>query len=400
MKGLRKADANILSLLKEHPEGLSLTSIHKLLQFQTTIQNTSVRLRKLEQKGYTIKRDKLHFITQLGIEALKHFQEGFNDAALGGRKDLNPPEPLNPQNPPSVPPPSVPPATMPPANPPASPATSPPTSPLTPKEPSQMPPQARQPPEPSQTSLRQGAPAQAMLQYPHQRMHAIKLTMRLYRTSYDRWEHIASALGLPYKVVRNVRPKQYILSWQGIKLKLTRHKLISYPHEILAPLEVKETDLEDKALRDNMQSIESFLDKTGLRCQRALDGSLVANIRGWEIAFTDNELARRLTKKGGFISIAFNRITGKTTLWADDSFTTELEAGEGAIHEKMRAWGQAIQDGLIAPYQDELATRQQFSQIAGILREQAGFFVKHNRMIDKMTELIDDLMKERRQRKL
>jgi hypothetical protein len=152
--------------------------------------------------------------------------------------------------------------------------------------------------------------------------------------------------------------------WNGMKIKLTRHKLIAFAKEITAPMEIRASELESKAIRDNMQQIEGFLDKTNLRCQRDLNGALIIRIKPWEIAFTKNELARRLTQKGGFIALAFNRQTGKATLWADRSFTTELEAGEEDMHEKMRLWGQAIQDGIIKPYEDELATRRQLQEAA------------------------------------
>lgn len=360
---MREHHIRILSLLAEHPEGLPLSFIY----LNTTAEprpfkaNTAQFLSKLLKRQYVQRHDRLYFITREGIEAIKRFKDNAEHPALGQPKDLisksqEPPQPNQAQ------------------------------APQPPKEPQNAPIQAH---------LNKPSPA-----YPHQRMHSIKLTARLYRTSYDRWEQIADTIGMEYRVVRNVRPKQYQIEWQGLKIKLTKRKLIANAKEIVAPIEVRASDLESKALRDNLQKIEAFLDRTNLRCQRNLDGSLIARIKPWEIAFTSNEVARRLTQKGGFIAIAFNRETGKATLWADRSFTAELEAGEEAMHEQMRQWGQGIQDGIIKPYEDEMATRQQFQQIADILKAQAGFFVKHNDLIDRTTKLIEDLRKELRQKRL
>jgi hypothetical protein len=309
VKSLRDADIKTLSILAEHPEGLSLRSIYEQTDAISgkSYVNTAVRMRKLITKKYAIKRIHLYFITQEGIEAIKRFKQPTESATLGSRKDLHLTKPTPPQPPKEAP---------------------------------------------------------KHLALPAQRMHSIKLTARLYRTSYDRWEAIAQTLGIGYTVVRNVSPKQYMVEWNGMKIKLTRHKLIAFAKEITAPMEIRASELESKAIRDNMQQIEGFLDKTNLRCQRDLNGALIIRIKPWEIAFTKNELARRLTQKGGFIALAFNRQTGKATLWADRSFTTELEAGEEDMHEKMRLWGQAIQDGIIRPYEDELATRRQLRQAA------------------------------------
>ena len=357
MKTIREPDIQALHLLSEHPEGQSLMAIYIHIDEKAgnTKQNTDVRMRKLLKKGYASKHDRLYFITQAGIQEIKRFKEHLAISTLGGAKHLI----IIPKHL------AVPPAQMPAVLPP-----SPIQAPLKPA----IAPQIRHKRGKTQPSLVVALP------YPHQRMHAIRLIAKLYRTSYDRWEQIANALSLPYKAVRDVSPKQYILEWEGIKLKLTRHKLIAYPHEILAPIEVRAAELENKALRDSLASMERFLDKTSLRCQRALDGSLIAKISGWEIAFTDNEVARRLTQKGGLIALAFNRDTGKATLWADRSFSTELEAGEEAIHEKMRKWGQAVQDGLLAPYEDEIATRKQLTQLYGIVKEEHDARVEMHRM--------------------
>ena len=344
VKSLRDADIKTLSILAEHPEGLSLRSIYEQTDAISgkSYVNTAVRMRKLITKKYAIKRIHLYFITPEGIEAIKRFKQPIESATLGGKKDLH----------------------------------------LTAPEP----PKATQEP-------------------PAQRMHSIKLTARLYRTSYDRWEAIAKALGIDYAVVRNVSPKQYITEWNGMKIKLTRHKLIAFAKEITAPMEIRASELESKAIRDNMQQIEGFLDKTNLRCQRDLNGALIIRIKPWEIAFTKNELARRLTQKGGFIALAFNRQTGKATLWADRSFTTELEAGEEDMHEKMRLWGQAIQDGIIKPYEDELATRRQLQEAATTINalsqaqltqsEHLNYYAAqieaHARAIVKLNEVLEKL---------
>jgi hypothetical protein len=373
VKSLRDADIKTLSILAEHQEGISLKSIYNQTDAISgkSYVNTAVRMRKLITKKDAIKRIHLYFITPEGIEAIKRFKQPIESATLGGKKDLHltKPAPLKPP---------------------------------------------------------QEAPSPQALQA--QRMHSIKLIARLYRTSYDRWEAIAQTLRIEYTVVRNVSPKQYMVEWNGVKIKLTRHKLIAFAKEITAPIEIRASELESKAIRDNMQQIEGFLDKTNLRCQRDLNGALIIRIKPWEIAFTKNELARRLTQKGGFIALAFNRHTGKATLWADRSFTTELEAGEEDMHEKMREWGQAIQDGIIKPYEDELATRRQLQQVAtainALAQSQADFAAEttklgsaalttqnqlnyyskqieaHARAIVKLNKVLDKLDKVLSQRKL
>lgn len=200
------------------------------------------------------------------------------------------------------------------------------------------------------------------LTQPAQRMHAIQLHTKLYRTSYGKAEQILTLLNIPFRKT-SIKPPQYIIEWQGIKLKLTTRKLIAYSKELTAPLELEGSQLRSIAFIDTIKIVEDFLSKTNLRCQRDIEGHLIASLPYWEIAFTNNEIARKLTEKGGFIPIGYDRNTGNATIWADKSFSKELETNQELAHVELRKFGQGIQDGIIKPYDDEMMTRKNINLI-------------------------------------
>ncbi len=188
-----------------------------------------------------------------------------------------------------------------------------------------------------------------------QRMHAIQVYAKIHRGIYSQIESRLAEAGI--KATKSMHPTQYTFTWQGCKMRYTTKKLIAWPKQIEASIYVKTEELNSEAIRKGGELIESLTDATKIRLQRTIDKRVPLYLSYHEFAFTDNELARRATQKGGLIAIAYDRLTGKTTLWFDESFTAEMETNTDPLHIKLRKWGQAMQENQIDPLEDELLHR-------------------------------------------
>ena len=353
MKNPSKKQVGILAYLKDFDQGLTQTQI--AAHFKTSLQNTHDAVRRLVLRGYVEIENVGIYKLVLLTEAGKSF---LSDQCVGGVVE-----------------------------------EAKAFSPSTPK-PTQLAHPAAQPtPRATQVALKA-----SYLSAPHQRAHRIQPRAQLFRTSYGRIEPILDALQITYRKT-SVVPAQYIVEWKGIKLKLTTRKLIGYGREITAPMEVEGRVIKAQALKEVGQAMESFLEVTNLRCKRDVDGNLILKMHFPEIAFTDNELARKVTEKGGFIPIAFNRTSGNATIWFDASFTHEMEVNEEMPHAELRKWGQAIQDGVLRPYEDEMRTRQGMASLFRIQQanaEQLAGYAHQIKLHLKLMNKIDRRLSQRR----
>ncbi len=184
-----------------------------------------------------------------------------------------------------------------------------------------------------------------------QRMHAIQAYAKIHRGIYEQIESRLAEAGIGYNY--NKALKQYTFSWQGTRMRYTTRKLIVWVKQIEASIYITTEELNSEALKQAGSLIESLTDATKIRLQRTLEKRAIISLSYKEFAFTDNELARRATQKGGMISIAYDRLTGKSTLWFDESFTAEMETNRDPLHSKLRKWGQAMQDTDYDPMEAE-----------------------------------------------
>ena len=297
LKGIHKA---ILKALSLRPEGISLKGVHEYIYFgidtPPIVQNTHQMLSLLIKKGYAIKRLHLYFLANEGASYLNQINTIPKPTPSGVENTINESIPTIDQS--------------------------------------------------SQANISKA-----------QRMHAITGITKLYPTSFSRIEATLSTLKISYKKV-GISPAQYIFSYNGLKMRASTRKLTIWGKEINAPINLNASDLGALALKDMLRELESFLDKTNLKVQRSLDGQAVLRMKYWEIAFTDNEIARKATEKNGYIPLAFDRNSGIVVVWADNSYTPEFETNRINDHKELRQWTQGIQDGIIKPYDDELRTRR------------------------------------------
>jgi len=332
MRGISIKHVGILTLLKDNPDGLMLTQIAFMLH--TSKENISDAIGRLLKKGLIEKQDKGTFKLILITNSGRAALKPLTESSVGSPVGAHAP-----------------------------------TTPL--------------PPSP--------APKPGIAP---QRAHAFQAYAHIYRTSYDRAEEVLDLHKISF--TKAMKPAQYTLTWKGIKLKITKRRLIAYPHEINAPIEIEGAHLRHNALNEAMSIMADFLSLTNLRCKTGVDGHLIAFLPKWEIAFTNNETAAQLTRKGGRIAIAFNRDTGSASIWADKSFSRELETNADRPHQELRMWGQGIQDGVISPYRDEIRHRQREAQFDDKLLQVATKLDEYGTKLNKhlpILELAEKLLK-------
>lgn len=224
-----------------------------------------------------------------------------------------------------------------------------------------------------------------------QRTHAIQVNAGLHRTSADRAKATLEALAIPFEENRHLR--QLNLSWKGTPLRFTTKKLIAYPGEKEAPRAIP-IDSVKKAIAARLaNTIEDFLSYTGLRAWRDSSGELILEFRYWENGYPQNEIAEESLKDKSRIVYSYSRETGLPSSWADSSLDPfkELENNSKRIDDEMKVYLQAIDDGELRPYEDELKTRKAIE----ILRNKEKLTSEN---VSGVVALIDRMQQENRDR--
>ena len=212
--------------------------------------------------------------------------------------------------------------------------------------------------------------------YPQQaiptlRLHALQVTYPLFRTAYSSIEPILSAKGYIFKKSGNPQIPMYEIQLsKDISLKITTKHIIAYGTQLEMPISTPTDILESIAVKANTQAVNAFLKNTGLRVQRRLDGSAIARIKYKEIAQTDSDMAHKVSEGRGYVILAIDRNTGIPIAWTDHSDTWEFESSRDLIVEESRKWVQAIEDGEIHPYADNINTKLAFKEMKNTIEQQ------------------------------
>ena len=191
-----------------------------------------------------------------------------------------------------------------------------------------------------------------------QRVHAIQVNAGLHKTSADRARETLEALAIPF--TENKRLRQLNLTWKGTPLRFTTRKLIAYPGEKEAPRAIPIESVKQAIAGRLANTLEDFLSYTGLRAWRDPPGNLILEFRYWENGYPQNEIAEESLKDKSRIVYSYNKVTGIPSSWADSSLDPfkELENNSRRIDDEMKIYLQAIDDGELKPYEDELKTRK------------------------------------------
>ena len=224
--------------------------------------------------------------------------------------------------------------------------------------------------------LRGGTPPQAIneplkaINEPTLRLHALKVKYPLFRTAYSSIEAILQEKGYQFSKSGNKQVPTYeVQLTQDIHLQITRSYINAFGPQQEAPISLPTELLETQALRANTQAVAKFIENTGIRVQRMLNGSLIAQIRYKEIAQTSSQLAHEVSKDRGYVVLAVDQ-EGKPIAWTDHSDTWEFESSDSIIVEEARKWTQAIKDGEIHPYADSIEQRRRLEELHALIEKE------------------------------
>lgn len=224
------------------------------------------------------------------------------------------------------------------------------------------------------------------------RGHALEVQYSPYKTNYAQTEAVLSTLGISFKTKPKLKPKQYDIEWEGLTITITTNLYRVFGPQVEKPIQIDGDVIKDEGLKRNLEATERFLAKTHFTCKRDIKENLLYRVRYIELAFTNNPIAERVAKEGkGYITLAWDRKTGHSTIWTDHSFTFELETDDIDVHKVMRPYMQGIKDGAINPYEDEARTRRDIEglkEISGNLVEVASKIVEKDKKIDEKLDYI------------
>lgn len=220
-----------------------------------------------------------------------------------------------------------------------------------------------------------------------QRLHDMQINAGLYKTSADNLSATFQALGIPFT---EPVPKQYIVVWKGVKLKFTTKKIISFAHSPELPQAIPGEPLRAAIMAKHAVLLEELLDYTGIRCIRKLTGELMLEFRYWENGFPENDIAQETLKEDSRIVYAYSSITGKASIWADSSVDPfkELETNSRIAEKEFKLYFQAIDDGFIKPYEDELRTRRDMVEIKKVIELQTQTQLELKGLVVQLSSLV------------
>jgi hypothetical protein len=175
------------------------------------------------------------------------------------------------------------------------------------------------------------------------------------------------------------------------------------------PINVPIEQIKDKAMLEAGAYIELFLTATGLRCKRDRLGMLALEVHYFENGYPGNEIAEESLKDKARIVYAYDRATNQVRAWADSSLgdLKELETNSERVDTQLKAFIQAVEDGELKPYWDEIQTRRDIGGLTGLANtilanqeSQLKWFEHHDKLTTELTKLVKELREERKQRRL
>ena len=252
-------------------------------------------------------------------------------------------------------------------------------------------------------------------------LHAFEVHYQIYPTSYAHTEASLATAQIPFKPSGNRKHPSYIIMFNGLRMRIGSRQLIAWGPQLTEPITVKADKIEGKALKLNIDAVMALLHKTGIRVQETLGRQIKANVYYRELAIVNNAAVEKLQKGKGYIPIAFDRQTGRASIWLDPTPTPAAETNKKKNHEVLRRWGQGIEDGEIKPYEDEMQTRKDIEGLTGLVakqlehnaqvgdtldtllanqQSQLRWFEHHDRLTIELTRLIKQLREQGAQRRL
>lgn len=180
----------------------------------------------------------------------------------------------------------------------------------------------------------------------YNRLHALRITFKIFPTEYERLEAKLTNAGISYKI-NNVRNyKQYIVQWGEHQLHITTRKIIDYAPDNAKPFDITGREILDESLKASVVAVTHFIDKTQIRVLEE-DGRIWFKPTYYEIAITNDETAHEVTVGRRYVPLAYDRLTGKVVLWADKSLypVPESETNKLPIHALLQDFYQAMVDG-------------------------------------------------------
>lgn len=230
-------------------------------------------------------------------------------------------------------------------------------------------------------------------------LHAFEVHYPMYTTEYSRLEAKLATAGIAFKPSGNRKHPSYLILYKGLKIRLGSRQLIAWGPELTEPITVKHEEIEGKALKLNISTVESLLKETGIRTQETINHQLKAHLYYKELAIINNAAVEKLQKGKGYIPIAYDRVSGRASIWLDPTPSPAAETNKGSNHEVLRKWGQGIEDGEIKPYEDEMNTRKDLNGLTSFANKQLELnqsLIESNRDAHKLVLEIKEELKVHR----
>lgn len=167
-----------------------------------------------------------------------------------------------------------------------------------------------------------------LTELPPKRLNGMRIYFRVYRTEHERLEAKLTAAGIEYATEKARHYLQYIINWQGYKLRFTTRTLVVYVPEEYKGFEIEGKAMVNDAADKACRAIVALLAKLPIRMQEE-NGKLWHKIAYFEIAHTQSAAAKAIMKqikRVNTVPLAFDRMTGRRCTWADNSYNlSELE---------------------------------------------------------------------------
>lgn len=243
---------------------------------------------------------------------------------------------------------------------------------------------------------------------PTQRPHAFRATSKLFMSHTSRAEQTLKAKGI--ECWPTLKGSCLEIRWRSLALRLFKNgRLETRPSLPEYPLNVPLQTIKLRACHEAGVVFEAFLSETGLRCVRDRLGRLAIEITYWENSYPKNQIAKETMPPGEKVVYAYDRETSKEAIWGDMSLNpfVELETNSAKADTEIKLMMQAINDGEIRPYEDEIRTRRELDSLKEISRNNTEgvalfkqWLAHHDAKIVADTKFMDAMTKKLNQKRL
>ena len=224
---------------------------------------------------------------------------------------------------------------------------------------------------------------------PKQRPHAFRAAAKLFMSHTSRAKETLEAKGLMVKTTMKGRCLE--VPWRSINLKIWKNgRLEVRPSLPEYPLNVPLEAIKLKACHEAGVIFEAFLSETGLRALRDRLGRLAIEITYWENGYPSNQIAQQTMGSGEKVVYAYHKESGKEAIWGDMSLNpfVELETNSARADKEIKLMMQAINDGEIKPYDDEIRTRQDIDKLTSLTASNVNLIAEYAKQIELHLDLM------------